>query len=142
VNARHWLRRHYADLTEDDVRRVGSLLFDLWKALRQSGVYHADFKLYNLLIPPDRDLLKEGFGLIDIDAVRMGGGEWSRRDILRNLVQLNGSLGGWIPPDIRLTWLERLAADEPWVLEPEGVAAVERETRERLDRELRRIDGP
>lgn len=141
VNARHWLRSYFSGFTPEQAADTGQLLLDLWSSLRKQGVYHADFKLYNLLVRPGDAVWSEGFNIIDVDAVQIGR-TIGRREILRNLVQLNGSLGGWVPRKVRMDWLTRFADLEPWCLAPGIVDEIEKTTAARLKRQLRRIDGP
>lgn len=133
---RSWLERSYAGWT--DARR-DALAEELRVFLRRffgHGVTHPDLKASNILVRDPDDDARRTLMIIDLEAgacrpVRI------RRDLVRNLVQLNGAVCHVVPRDRRCAFLSALAVDHPWLTNPRTVATLDAWTRRRLGREYR-----
>jgi hypothetical protein len=84
-------------------RRFLSDLSRLFRRLHQERIYHNDLKDFNILVRKDR-LGKEEFFLLDLEGVRRCG-YLSKRRRLKNLVQLNRTLGRLLTRNERLYFL-------------------------------------
>ncbi len=137
---RAWAEQHPTAADAPARRRVAAAVRRLLVRLRRSGIYHADTKATNLLLRErgdrDADLL-----LIDLECVRCGVRP-GRGRLVRNLVQLNGSVAHAVPRDERCEFLARMARHEPALLRASVVKRIERWTRRRLAREERLSCGP
>ncbi len=141
IPARRWIKNRY-HLLPDDVRASfrGHLL-DTLLALYRTGLYHADTKASNLLVRAPDDPLQRTFYWIDLESARCGV-RLSRRKILRNLVQLNGSLGRRVSEEDRFAFLHELARTFPWLARPAVAERIRRWTRRRLEYERDARCGP
>jgi hypothetical protein len=86
-------------------RRRGFLarLAALFRALHGRGLYHNDLKDANILIRPDG--AAESFYLLDLEGIRRYR-SLSRRRQIKNVVQLNRTLGRFLRQPEKLFWLK------------------------------------
>ncbi len=136
----NWLRRHYRTLTPEEWTHWRNTLREFWLDLGRHGIYHDDTKTLNILVqtPPDSPMK---LWWIDPESVHPGHRP-SRRQILRNLVQLNGSLRTWVPDEQRLLFLNEIAEVHPWLRVPAVEQKIRDWTRKRLLNEIRTRCGP
>lgn len=132
-SAFRWIRRRYRGLSSDERSSVAGELRRALLELYAAGIYHGDTKLTNLLIVETDGSRK--WLWTDLDCVDAGG-RLTRRRLLRNLVQLNGSLRRWVPDADRLAFLAALALRFPWLARPRVAARIAARSRRRLRREL------
>jgi len=138
--ARTWIEPHFAD--QPPALRLGfrrQLLRTLLE-LYHHAVYHADTKTTNMLLSNPADPERRAFFWIDLECVRFGVVP-GRHQLVRNLVQLNGSLGLKVADQDRLRFLHDLARWYPWVTGRDVIAKICAWTRRRLDNERRRQCG-
>jgi hypothetical protein len=139
-SVRAWVKECYRDLNPPARaafrRQLAAFLLDLPRA----GIYHADTKALNLLIDPTVEGAPR-LWWIDMDGVQPGHRP-TRYQVLRNLVQLNGSIRSWVPEDERLDFLRRIGAEYPWLRRPGVVPRLRRWTERRLRKEIRTRCGP
>lgn len=140
VSVRAWVKTRYRSLDPDNRRAFRRELAAFLLSLHHRGVYHADTKALNMLIEED-DAGARRLCWIDVDGVQPGRAA-TRRDVLRNLVQLNGSVRSWVPEDERLDFLRRLAPEFPWLRHPNVAVRLQRWTERRLRKEIRTRCGP
>ncbi|MCO5045249.1 MAG: hypothetical protein J5I99_02695 [Verrucomicrobia bacterium] len=136
----HWMRRNHRHLTPEQWTLWRKRLLDFWLNLERSGIYHDDTKTLNILIqtPPDAPTQ---LWWIDPESVHPGRRP-SRRQLLRNLVQLNGSLRSWVPDEQRLLFLQEVAQIHPWLRVPAVEQKIRDWTRQRLLNEIKTRCGP
>lgn len=120
-------------------QRAAAVLWSELRRLYRAGIYHRDTKLTNLLI-------KESDGDLqilwtDLECVQLGIRP-SRHRLIRNLVQLNGSLPQWVSSEERRAFLVQVCADFPVLSSPATVRQIHRWTEKRLARERRTGCGP
>ncbi len=135
-SARKWIQPHFPrqpPAVKDAVRRE---LLDLLLSLYRHGAYHKDTKTANLLLRSPEDPARRAFFWIDLECVSFGVRP-SRHQIVRNLVQLNGSLGTKVSEEDRLAFLRDMARHYPWVDQPRVVGKIRAWTHKRLLKELR-----
>lgn len=132
-----WLHRQPEAYRAAFAADLAAALLDLY----QARIYHADTKASNLLVRHPEDPARRRFFWIDLECVRFGVRP-TRRQVLRNLVQLNGSVGAKLSERDRLDFLWRLAGRFPWLRDPGIPDRIRRWTRKRLERELRGRCGP
>ena len=140
-NAYRWLKAKYRRQSDNDRRQLRDALLRCYLAVNQSALHHADTKLSNLLIlnPEDRD--QRQLLWIDMECVTAGR-EPTRHQVIRNLVQMNGSLRYWVPEADRLRFLRALSRAYPWVTGPRVIDRIRTWTLRRLRRELGRLTPP
>ncbi len=102
--------------------------------LYRNAIYHRDTKTSNLLLktpvtPEQVELL-----WIDLECVQCGKIP-NKHDIIRNLVQLNGSLGNDFPEKDRCDFLRKLAKTYSWVMDDKVIRQIKNWTAWRLDKE-------
>ncbi len=141
VDGRTWLRRDAVRLPAAERRRVREEVLHALRTLYRLHLYHADTKAGNLLVSADPDTGQRTWRWIDLECLQPGA-LLTRRRLLRNLVQLNGSLGNKVSRDERMAFLETLAQDYPALRHPGIPALIERRTRVRLARERNRLVTP
>jgi len=136
-DARRWLERE-----RENPQEVSEFRRKLWAsltALYQHGIYHRDTKLTNLLVD------QAGSELLllwtDIECLTFGS-HISLHRVVRNLVQLNGSLPPDFPQRERRAFLELAGRDFPGLLSPRTVRKIHRWTDRRLQKEKRTGCGP
>lgn len=140
ASARSWIEPNFAD--QPDSLRTGlrrhllRTLLDLY----HHAVYHADTKTTNMLLSNPADPSLRAFFWIDLECVRFGVVP-GRHQLVRNLVQLNGSLGLKVSDHDRLRFLHDLARHFPWVTGRGVIRKICAWTRRRLDNERRRQCG-
>lgn len=105
---RFWLE-DLAPLTgvEGRRRRRAFLKFlgELFARLHQKNIYHNDLKDYNILVVPQGADRRPEFFLLDIEGVR-GLSALSRRRRIKNLVQINRTLGRYLSRSQRMGFLK------------------------------------
>ncbi len=77
----------------------------LFRSLHQRGVYHNDLKDANILVRPDSSGDAEQFYLLDLEGIRRYR-KLNRRRQIKNLVQLNRTLGKYLRATDKLRFLE------------------------------------
>ena len=85
-------------------RRFLQKLAGLFSRLHDRDVYHNDLKDANILIAPRGGAPEESFFLLDLEGVRRGA-RLSRSRRIKNLVQLNRTLGKHLKPSERWYFL-------------------------------------
>lgn len=140
-DARQWLKPCYARQPDAVRRAVREELAALFLETYQKRVYHADTKSSNLLLRAPLDPECRAFFWIDLECVRIGCRP-TRRRIIRNLVQFNGSLGARISREDRLAFLHTLAQSFPWLEDPAVERRIRQWTLRRLKREIKREARP
>ena len=140
ITLRDWIKPRL-HLRPEAVRHAEEdLLLDAITGLLNAGFWHADMKPSNLLVPADGPARVEDFLWIDLECVSAGT-PITRDRLLRNLAQLNGGIGRRLPREDRMRFLRRLSGRFP-CLRGRGTAEwIERTTRRRLLREVRRECG-
>ena len=139
--ARRWIKAHLHRQTAEFRKRFSAQLLEALKTLYRLRIYHADTKTSNVLVRHPSDPSARVFYWIDLDSMSFNCPP-TRRRILRNLVQLNGSIGAKLPDEDRLAFLHGLPDIAPWVTEPWVVNHIQTQTMIRLTRELRGECGP
>lgn len=141
LDARQWMERGWASWTPDQRAAAAASLRAYLCAWFRSGMYHADTKASNILVaggePPERH---PALLAIDLECVDLKRGA-TRWRILRNLVQLNGSLAHVVDAAERRRFLEALADDFPWLASGWALRIIGAWTARRLGRERRGICG-
>jgi len=141
VPCRRWIKA-WLHQREDDFReRFGRDLAGRLRDLYHRGIYHADTKTSNILVrdPEQPDLRR--FYWIELESFRFGIPPTQKR-ILRNLVQINGSIGSKLSDTDRLAFLGYLSDVAPWAMNPGVADRIRARTLQRLNRELRGECGP
>jgi hypothetical protein len=136
-----WLKVNYRRQTEEWKAGFRADLLRVFLAIYRAGLYHADTKLPNLLVRHADDAERREFYWTDLECVAAGVAP-SRRKIVRNLIQMNGSLRYWVPEADRMKFLQDLAATFPWAKRPDVVERIRASSRRRLMREVRRHTPP
>jgi len=131
-----WLHQQPASTRHQVTRHLHAML----DALYASGLYHPDTKTGNLLVTQAENDAQRAFYWIDLDGLRPNYRP-GRYGVLRNLTQLNGSLGRKIPYAERVQFLTLLSTRYPWLNQSWVPRYIERITEKRLGRELRRECG-
>lgn len=85
-------------------RFVGAL-GELFRCLHKQGLYHNDLKDANILVQPDASGNAEHFYLLDLEGIRQYR-KLNRRRQIKNLVQLNRTLGKYLRAANKLRFLE------------------------------------
>lgn len=141
VPARRWIKAWLHQREAGDRVRFTEDLADAFMDLYRHRVYHADTKTSNMLVRHPDDPAQRTFLWIDLACVRFGVTP-TRRRVLRNLVQLNGSVGSKLSEADRRAFLVSLSGRFPWVLAPEVCDRIRDRTMTRLQRELSGTCGP
>lgn len=141
VSVREWIRRRYARAAPGERRAFRRQLAAFFLELLRRGVYHADTKALNMLIEHPDDPERRRLLWIDLDGVRAGHLP-TRYQVLRNLVQLNGSVRSWVPEEDRFDFLRLVAREYPWLSHPRIARRIRARTRRRLLKEVRSRCGP
>ena len=110
-------------------------------ALYDRGIYHADTKTPNLLMTHPDDAARRQLFWIDLECVNAGVTP-SRHEIIRNLVQLNGSFRRGVPESDRMAFLRDIARRFPWLDHPRVINKIRRWTMKRWKNEISRHIGP
>ena len=135
ITARRWIKPHLHRATpvqRDEVRRE---LSEALLRLYDHGLYHGDTKAGNLLLTFRDEQKERTWHWIDLECMQIGV-RATRRRVLRNLVQLNGSIGSKIEDADRLAFLDDLAPRFPWLQDPRVADIIRHRTMQRLRREL------
>jgi hypothetical protein len=141
MNAYLWIKRNWRRHDQpwrDAFRRD---LLGEYLQLYRKGIYHSDTKLPNVMIEAPEDAALRKFYWIDLEGV-LAGVTPTRHQVVRNLVQLNGSLRNWVSEEDRLAFLSEFAQTYPWANSPRVIERVRRWSRRRLLNELHRHVGP
>ena len=140
ITLREWIKPRLHLRPESERHAAEDLLLDAITRMLNAGFRHADMKPSNLLVPADGPARVEDFLWIDLECVSAGT-PITRDRLLRNLAQLNGGIGRRLPREDRMRFLRRLSGRFP-CLRGRGTAEwIERTTRRRLLREVRRECG-
>lgn len=141
TSLREWIRREYRRVPAEARSRWRRDFARFFLGLYHRGLYHADTKALNMLaLPGDAQGLPR-VSWIDVDGVQPGHVP-TRYQVLRNLVQLNGSVRGWVPDEDRLAFLAEIAREYPWLRHASIVPRMRRWTEKRLRKEIRTRCGP
>ena len=87
-------------------KRFVGAIGELFRSLHQRGVYHNDLKDANILVRPDFSGSAEQFYLLDLEGIRRYR-KLNRRRQIKNLVQINRTLGKYLRVTDKLRFLER-----------------------------------
>lgn len=139
-SVRAWIRSRHQKWSAMDWSTFRRELMAFYRTPYERGFYHDDTKALNILLDPSA---APGSRLwwIDVEGV-IPGARLTRYRVLRNLVQLNGSLRRWVPEAERFAFLHDIAWDFPWLHQPSVGKKLRAWTRRRLQREARRQCGP
>ncbi len=141
IPAYRFLKRHYRQYNADARERFRKELLDAYLSIERAGLHHADTKLSNLLVRhPDNETQRELLW-IDLECIAAGARP-TRHRVVRNLVQMNGSMRRWISENDRMSFLRDLARVHPWVISRRVISKIKTWTRRRLLRELHRQTQP
>ena len=140
ITARQWIKPRLHTKPGEFRLKVARQLLRFFLDMERHGVIHGDTKASNLLVRLGPDGLARRHWWIDLEAVRFDHPP-SRRLLLRNLIQLNGSIGRRLPRADRLAFLADYARTHPWAAAPGLAEDIERVTAIRLGREKRRECG-
>jgi hypothetical protein len=122
-----WLSTRPHEFRERFRKEVVNLLLDLYR----NGIYHGDTKSANMLLRSPDEPDRRAFFWIDLECVQFGV-QPTRRQIIRNLVQLNGSLGSKVSEEDRMAFLLDMAQFYPWLARPKVVEKIRTWTLRRL----------
>lgn len=136
-----WSKACYRQLPDASRAALRRDVMNALLALYDAGIYHADTKSPNLLVTQPTDDAQRKLYWTDLESMAVGT-RISRHHIVRNLVQLNGSLRHWVPDAERWSFLDEFARAFPWVRKPRVVRRIQGWTRRRLLKELRRHTPP
>lgn len=140
VTVRQWVKQNHRSLKKNDWDNLRAHIRELWLDLGRHGIYHDDTKTLNILLQPT---VNKETRLYWIDPESVHPGKYpTKRQILRNLVQLNGSVRTWVPEEERLLFLREVAEVHPWLNAPSVEQKIRRWTRERLLNEIATRCGP
>jgi Lipopolysaccharide kinase (Kdo/WaaP) family len=119
-------------------KRFVGAIGELFRSLHQRGVYHNDLKDANILVRPDFSGSAEQFYLLDLEGIRRYQ-KLNRRRQIKNLVQINRTLGKYLRVTDKLRFLESYLGPSfsNRIDKRDWVASVRRQS-DRLDR-LRNI---
>jgi serine/threonine protein kinase len=85
-------------------RRFMRAMGELFRSLHKQGIYHNDLKDANIVVRADSNGGVERFYLVDLEGIRRYR-RLNRRRQIKNLVQLNLSLGAYLRPTDKLRFL-------------------------------------
>jgi serine/threonine protein kinase len=85
-------------------RRFMRGMGELFRSLHKQGIYHNDLKDANIVVRADSNSGAERFYLVDLEGIRRYR-RLNRRRQVKNLVQLNLSLGAYLRPTDKLRFL-------------------------------------
>jgi hypothetical protein len=108
----------------------------LFLQLYRNRIYHGDTKSANILLRSPDKPDRRAFFWIDLECVKFGVLP-TRRQIIRNLVQLNGSLGSKVLEEDRMAFLHDMSQFYPWLAQPGVAKKIRRWTRRRLLKQKR-----
>ena len=119
-------------------KRFVGAIGELFRSLHQRGVYHNDLKDANILVRPDFSDSAEQFCLLDLEDIRRYR-KLNRQRQIKNLVQINRTLGKYLRVTDKLRFLESYLGPSfsNRIDKRHWVASVRRQS-DRLDR-LRNI---
>lgn len=110
-------------------------LAELFAKLHAKNIYHNDLKDFNILVAPTNAASGESFFLLDLEGVRRYG-QISQRRRIKNLVQLNRTLGKLLSNTDRMRFLKcYLGARGLNSLESQALARPVIEQSRQLDRQ-------
>ena len=122
-----WLSTKPPEFRERFRKEILNLLLDLYR----NGIYHGDTKSANMLLRSPEEPDRRAFFWIDLECVKFGV-QPTRRQIVRNLVQLNGSLGSKVSEEDRMAFLHDMSQFYPWLARPGVAEKIRAWTRRRL----------
>lgn len=140
VTARQWIKPHLHRATPEVREQVRHELREMLLNLYRHGMYHGDTKTGNLLVTDTDDPERRTWSWIDLECVQVAV-QPTRRRVMRNLVQLNGSVGSKIEEADRLAFLKDLSEDFPWMTGARVADTIRKRTMKRLRRELSKECG-
>ena len=130
-SARKWIRPWLSTKPPEFRERFRTEILNLLLDLYRNGIYHGDTKSANMLLRSPEEPDRRAFFWIDLECVKFGVRP-TRRQIVRNLVQLNGSLGSKVSEEDRLAFLHDMSQFYPWLARPGIVKKIRAWTRRRL----------
>lgn len=110
---RSWSEAHFSRCTAEQKEQLIQSLAALLIRTYDAGLYHKDCKCENILLSEPVNLQNPALHLIDLECVQLHHGNPSRKQLIRNLVQLNGALGPEITTDYRQHFLQLLSTRYP-----------------------------
>lgn len=115
-------------------KRFVGAIGELFRSLHQRGVYHNDLKDANILVRPDFSGSAEQFYLLDLEGIRRYR-KLNRQRQIKNLVQINRTLGKYLRVTDKLRFLESYLGPSfsNRIDKRDWVASVRRQS-DRLDR--------
>ena len=115
-------------------KRFVGAIGELFRSLHQRGVYHNDLKDANILVRPDFSDSAEQFYLLDLEGIRRYR-KLNRQRQIKNLVQINRTLGKYLRVTDKLRFLESYLGPSfsNRIDKRDWVASVRRQS-DRLDR--------
>jgi hypothetical protein len=122
-----WLSAKPPEFRERFRKEILNLLLDLYR----NGIYHGDTKSANILLRSPDEPDRRAFFWIDLECVKFGVRP-RRRQIIRNLVQMNGSLGSKVSEEDRMAFLHDMSQFYPWLARPRVAEKIRAWTRRRL----------
>jgi len=141
VSTYAWCKANYHHRPPEWREQFRADLLASFLSLYDRGIYHADTKTPNVLMTHPDDPARRTFYWIDLECVNAGVTP-SRHEIVRNLVQLNGSFRHWVPDEDRLAFLRDIARRYPWLDRPRIINKIRRWTVKRWRNEINRHIGP
>lgn len=134
LTVRQWFETGAGALPADQKEMFADQLSTLLQSLYACGLYHRDTKCENILITHPYDPAQRTLHWIDLECVQCKAHP-SRHDIIRNLVQLNGSICHVVSKEDRMIFLSRMARIYPWVIREDAVLRIQNWTYRRLEKE-------
>ena len=134
LTVRQWLESKSKHLSAADKAQFSRQLLELLQKIYACGLYHKDTKCENILVAHPEEHELRTLLWIDLECVQCKT-KPSRHDIIRNLVQLNGSVCRVVSTDDRLTFLHHLATGLPWLKQESTVRKIHSWTARRLEKE-------
>ncbi len=142
---RAWLKEHYQQVSPSQLMWAESHIEEMLLKLYSARIYHEDTKLSNLLaLPPAQASERPWSELlwIDLESIRVNRRP-TRYRIIRNLVQLNGSIRDrWMNRRDRMQFVIRMARHFPWLTHSRTIRHMTRWTQRRWRRERDKRCGP
>lgn len=141
VTLREWIKKQAPRWDAETRVRWRMTIRAHWMNLLHNGVYHDDIKALNVLVQLPPGAAAPTLWWIDPESAHPGHCP-TRFQIIRNLVQLNGSIRKGVTDGERLQFLREMGEDFPWVLHPSIEQRLRTWTHERLLKEKRTRCGP
>lgn len=142
---RAWLKLHRTAISPAHRTWAEAQIEDRLLRLYAARIYHSDTKLSNLLALPAAQPDEQPWSelmWIDLESIRFNRRP-TRYRVIRNLVQLNGSIRDrWMARRDRIQFLMRMARHFPWLNSSRTIQHITRWTQRRWRRERDKLCGP